>query len=114
MGAVLRSSRTKQELFHCAASATAARGKFSSARKRTSGRARENLLGAQNVARIGQAGDDIVERDTGIVVEDFGLAPAIGYQADDEFDGQPSAPDNRFAVENRRVERNARMLGRGS
>jgi hypothetical protein len=51
----------------------AAPGKFSLARKRISGCAREYLLRAQRVARISEARDDVVVRDARVIPQDLGL-----------------------------------------
>ncbi len=55
---------------------TAAPGKFSSARKRVSSRARQNPLGAQRIARIGETTDDVGVIEAGIIGENIGLAYA--------------------------------------
>jgi hypothetical protein len=64
----------------------AAPGKFSLARKRISRCAREYLLRAQRIARIGKACDDVVVGNSRVIPEDIGLAPPIGHQSDYEFD----------------------------
>src|SRR5713101_3729148 len=93
-----------------ASATTAAPGKFSFARKRISGRAREYLLGTQRVARIGQARNDVVMRHIGVVCQDLGFVPSVGHQSDHELDGKARAADDRLASQHFRVERNARML----
>jgi hypothetical protein len=62
--------RSPQEI-EAAIGQPAAPGIFSLARKRVSGRAGKDRLGAQRVARVGEAGDDIVMCDAGVVGEDF-------------------------------------------
>jgi hypothetical protein len=80
-----------------------------------SGCAREDLLGTQRVARIGQTGDDILVGHSGVIGEDVDLAPSIGHQTDHEFDRQPCATDDRLAGQYFRVELDARLLSsRGS
>src|SRR5262249_34885532 len=70
---------------------TAAPGKFSLARKRISGCAREYLSRAERIARIGKTRDDIVVGNTRVIPEDIGLAPSVRHQADDEFDFESRA-----------------------
>ncbi len=55
------------------AGTTAARGKVSLARKRISGCAREYLLRAQDIARIGKTRDDVVVGHPRVIPEDIGL-----------------------------------------
>src|SRR5207245_2906973 len=89
-----------------ASAATAAPGKFSFARKRMSRCAWEYLLGTQCVACVGQARDDVVMRDAGVVSQYLGLVPAVGHQSDHELDGEARAADDRLASQHARVERN--------
>ena len=42
------------------------------------------------------------------------LAPAIGQQSDDKFNGQPSSTDDGLAGENRRIKDNRRFIGHGT
>src|SRR6266436_6535483 len=92
---------------------TAAPGKFSFARKRISGCAREYFLRAQRIARIGKTRDDIVVSNPRVIPEDIGLAPSICHQPDHEFDRQPCPTDDRFADEHVGGERDTRMLDHG-
>jgi len=79
---------------------TAAPGKFSSARNRISGCARGYSLRAQGVARRGEACEDIVMLNAGIILQDVGLVPTIRHEADHKLDGQPRAADDRLSGEN--------------
>src|SRR5712691_5291263 len=86
-----------------ASATTAAPGKFSFARKRISGRAREYLLGTQRVACISQARDDVVMCDTRVVREYLRFVPPVGHQSDHELDSEPCAADDRLASQHFRV-----------
>ena len=45
--------------------------------------------------------------EAGIIAQNIRLAPAVGQQADDEFDGKPRPADDRLAGEDLRVEHDA-------
>src|SRR4029450_5389086 len=97
LGAAIRTQTTS-----CPAASrtvTAAPGKFSLARKRLSGCAREYLLRAQRIARIGKTRNDVVVGNPWVIPEDIGLAPSVGHQPDHEFDRQPCPADDRFVDE---------------
>lgn len=61
----------------------------------------------QPVMGIGKIGQNVVVADAGVVGGDLGLTPAVGQQANDEFDRQARAANNRLTRENRRIENNA-------
>ena len=86
----------------CTRASTAAPGKFSSARKRMSG-CGENLLGIQQVSRVGQARRNIFPRQTGIVGKDVRLVPTIRHQANYKLDRQSCATNNRLSGQDGRV-----------
>lgn len=65
---------------------TAVPGKFSLARNRTSGSAREDLLGAKHVAGIRQAGENVVVRDARVILQNICFAPPFCHEADQELD----------------------------
>src|SRR3954447_13828752 len=46
----------------------------------------------------------------GIIAQNIRLAPAVGQQADHEFEGKPCPADDRLAGEDLRVECDARVL----
>jgi hypothetical protein len=71
-GAAIRAQRTSWPA--ASRAVTAALGKFSLARKRISGCAREYLLRAQGIARIGKTRDDVVVGHPRVIPEDIGLA----------------------------------------
>src|SRR5882757_5271986 len=115
-GSVVPGAATLTQTTSCPAASravTAAPGKFSLARKRILGRAREYFLRAQRIACVGKTSDDVVVGNTWVIPEDIGLAPSVGHQADHEFDRNPRPADDRFAGEHVGGERNARMLRHG-
>ena len=88
----------------------AAAGKFSLARKRKSGRAREYLLRAQCIARVGETREDVLVRNARVILQDIGFAPPVGHQPDHEFDRKSRAANDRLPSEHFGRERDARML----
>jgi hypothetical protein len=90
--------------------ATAAPGKFSSARKRISSCARKYPFGTQSVARIRQASDDIIMGQARITLQNIGLGPAVRHQTDYELHGEPCSTNDRLADEHLSVEHDAWMI----
>ena len=78
-----------------------------------SGRARKHFLRAQCIASIGETREDVVARNTWIILQDIGFAPPVGHQADHEFDGKSRAAYDRFAGEHVGRKRDARMIHDG-
>ena len=68
---------------------------------------RIDLLGGERVAGVAEAGPDVVDRQVWVVFEDFRLVPAVGEQAEDELDREPSASYDRLAGERVGIEDNA-------
>ena len=71
-----------------------------------SSRSRWRLLG------IAKAGENVVVRDAGTVCQDVGFSPPVRNGAGDELDQKSGAAVHRFAGEQRRIARDARMLCR--
>ena len=61
-------------------------------------------------ARIGQASGDVFTGDSGTVLQDARLAPALGEQIDDEFHGQASSLDNGFSADNLGIDQDAVLV----
>jgi len=78
-----------------------------------SGRARKHFLRAQCIASIGETGEDVVVRNTWIILQNIGFAPSVGHQADHEFDGNSRAAYDGFAREHVRRKHDARMIHDG-
>lgn len=56
-----------------------------------SGGARKDFLEHQCIARISEAGDDVVMGQAWIIGDNIGFGPTVGHQPDDKLDGQPRA-----------------------
>ena len=78
-----------------------------------SGRARKHFLRAQCIASIGKTREDVLVRNTWIILQNIGFAPSVGHQADHEFDGKSRAAYDGFAREHVRRKRDARMIHDG-
>jgi hypothetical protein len=58
----------------------------------------------QQIARVVQASRNVFVGQAGIIRENVGFIPTIGHQADDEFNGQPRAANDRLSGQDGRVE----------
>src|SRR5262249_60232190 len=86
-------------------------GKFSFARKRILSFAREHLLRAQGVARIGKARNNILVGNSRVIRQNIGLGPSIGHQANHELDRNPRSANDRLADQYVGRERDAWVSG---
>ena len=75
-------------------------------RPSASGRARKHLFRIQRVPRVGETGQNVIARQTGIVGENLRLAPTLAQETDDEFDRQARSRDHWLSRENLRIEGN--------
>ena len=58
------------------------------------GSERADLLGAEHLARVSEAGGYVVMREVWVVATHVPLGPAITKQSDNELDRQPGPPNN--------------------
>jgi len=68
---------------------------------------------AQCIASIGETREDVVARNTWVILQNIGFAPSVGHQADHEFDGKSRATYDGFADEHVGRKRDARMIHDG-